>query len=51
MTFEPSFGRLNIFGLSIIEIQPPIAPIVHPKMILAAAVFFRRDALPNLFRG
>ncbi len=29
--------------------QPPIAPIVHPKLILAAAVFFaRRGSFPRL---
>ena len=32
MTFELIFGRPNMFGLSIVEIQPPIAPNVHPKM-------------------
>jgi len=36
MTLEPIFGRVKMFGLSIVEIQTPIAPIVHPKMILAA---------------
>jgi hypothetical protein len=32
MTLEPIFGRLKMFGLSITEIQTPIAPIVHRKM-------------------
>jgi hypothetical protein len=24
----------------VVEIQTPLAPVIHPKMILAAAVFF-----------
>ena len=32
MTFEPIFGRFNLFDMSIFGIQTPIAPNVHSKM-------------------
>jgi hypothetical protein len=36
MTVEPIFGRLKMCGLSIVDIQMLIIPVLNPKMILAA---------------
>jgi len=44
----PQCGHSHLRKLligSLLEIQTPIAPVVHPKMILAAAVQFAPSAL------